>query len=144
MAVDAVLGQPARRDAPSKDVPFTRGSKDLLERALQESRKMGMSFITPEHLALAALEAGGDTSRAVLDRRAQPAASPACGKRSLRQVQPAASAAVSERTRRALYCPLACQHRRQCRAARRAGAGQALSERHQHRVACCAVLQAGR
>ena len=43
-----------KREAP-RDVPFSRAGKRLFEAALQESRRMGMSFIAPEHIFLAAI-----------------------------------------------------------------------------------------
>lgn len=43
-----------RRDTP-RDVPFSRAGKRLFETALQESRRMGMSFIAPEHIFLAVI-----------------------------------------------------------------------------------------
>ena len=39
-------------EAP-RDLPFSRAAKTLFEAALQESRRMGMSFISPEHVFLA-------------------------------------------------------------------------------------------
>ena len=44
-----------KRKRTPHDVPFSRAGKRLFEAALQESRRMGMSFITPEHVFLAVI-----------------------------------------------------------------------------------------
>lgn len=43
----------ARGSAAPKDLPFSTDAKQLFEAALLESRRMGMSFIAPEHIFLA-------------------------------------------------------------------------------------------
>jgi ATP-dependent Clp protease ATP-binding subunit ClpC len=63
--VDIVIGR-GRRDAP-KDLPFSREAKKVFEAALMESRRMSMSFITPEHIFLAVLSTGDATSRKLFE-----------------------------------------------------------------------------
>ncbi len=43
------------RASPPRDVPFSRTGKRLFEAAFQESRRMGMSFIAPEHIFIAVI-----------------------------------------------------------------------------------------
>ncbi len=45
-----------------------REAKKIFETALMESRRMSMSFITPEHIILAVLSVGDPTSRRVFAR----------------------------------------------------------------------------
>lgn len=47
--------------------PRSREAKKVFESALMESRRMSMSFITPEHIALAVLAVGDAGSRALLE-----------------------------------------------------------------------------
>jgi ATP-dependent Clp protease ATP-binding subunit ClpC len=44
-----------KRKRTPHDVPFSRAVKRLFEAALQESRRMGKNFITPEHVFLAVI-----------------------------------------------------------------------------------------
>jgi hypothetical protein len=46
----------------------SREAKKVFETALMESRRMSMSFITPEHILLAVLAVGDATSRRIFDR----------------------------------------------------------------------------
>ncbi|KAL4441273.1 hypothetical protein ABPG77_011510 [Micractinium sp. CCAP 211/92] len=55
------------RREPPKDLPFSRDAKKIFEAALSESRRMSMSFITPEHILLALLAVGDTTSRALFE-----------------------------------------------------------------------------
>lgn len=45
----------------------SREAKKIFETALMESRRMSMSFITPEHILLALLAVGDGTSRTLLE-----------------------------------------------------------------------------
>lgn len=63
--VAGVIGRGVRE--PPKDLPFSREAKKIFETALMESRRMSMSFITPEHIMLAVLSVGDATSRRVLE-----------------------------------------------------------------------------
>lgn len=45
----------------------SRDAKKIFEAALSESRRMSMSFITPEHILLALLAVGDTTSRALFE-----------------------------------------------------------------------------
>ena len=45
----------------------SREAKKIFETALMESRRMSMSFITPEHILLAVLSVGDATSRRVFE-----------------------------------------------------------------------------
>jgi ATP-dependent Clp protease ATP-binding subunit ClpC len=57
--VDSTQSRKARQDEP-KDHPFSAEAKRVFETALMESRRMGMSFIAPEHIFLALLNASAD------------------------------------------------------------------------------------
>lgn len=65
--VEAIVGKRRPREN-SKDLPFSRDSKKIFEVALMESKRMGMSFIAPEHIFLALLTAGGGDTRALFAR----------------------------------------------------------------------------
>ena len=49
-------------------MPFSPGSKIAFERALEESRKLGMSYLAPEHIALALLASDDAAVHALLMR----------------------------------------------------------------------------
>lgn len=52
---------------PRKDIPFSKESKSLFEQSLIESRRMGMSFIAPEHILLAVISSSDPGLLALLD-----------------------------------------------------------------------------
>jgi ATP-dependent Clp protease ATP-binding subunit ClpC len=65
--VEALVGRGRSGREPPKDMPFSREAKKIFETALMESRRVSMSFITPEHILLAVLSVGDATSRRVLE-----------------------------------------------------------------------------
>ncbi|GAB4819073.1 hypothetical protein N2152v2_006119 [Parachlorella kessleri] len=65
--VENMVGKKRPRDS-SKDLPFSRDAKKIFELALVESKRMGMSFIAPEHICLAVLSGGSEDSRRLLAR----------------------------------------------------------------------------
>lgn len=68
----AHASRPPAQHRPTSQTPTTlpacsRDAKKVFEAALMESRRMSMSFITPEHIALAVLAVGDTASRALLE-----------------------------------------------------------------------------
>lgn len=66
----SVLGKRRRALPPDSlgadSLPFTPGAKVVFEGALMESRRMGMTFISPEHILLSILENKNDAVRKIL------------------------------------------------------------------------------
>lgn len=53
--IEAMAAESRPKRDPPVDLPFSRNAKHLFEMALLESRRLGMSFIAPEHIFLAVL-----------------------------------------------------------------------------------------
>mmetsp|Transcript_2300 Transcript_2300/g.5774 ORF Transcript_2300/g.5774 Transcript_2300/m.5774 type:complete len:943 (+) Transcript_2300:213-3041(+) len=64
--VEELSSKRKKRDV--KDLPFSRDSKRVFEAALTESRRLGMNFIAPEHIAIACLTLVDSGARAVVMR----------------------------------------------------------------------------
>ena len=55
-----------KKDIP-RDLPFSMGAKKVFEAALLESKRMGMTFISPEHVLIALLSINDEGTQAVID-----------------------------------------------------------------------------
>lgn len=71
--VDSIQSRNASSTAePPKDLPFSPEAKRLFENSLTESRRMGMSFIGPEHILLAVLSSDDPDLKSFLQQLAVP------------------------------------------------------------------------
>ena len=57
----------ARSDIVPQDLPFSQSTKDLFQKAQVESRRVGMSFVTPEHMFMALIDSSSPYVRLVLN-----------------------------------------------------------------------------
>ncbi|XP_024532162.1 chaperone protein ClpD, chloroplastic isoform X1 [Selaginella moellendorffii] len=55
-------------DKQASEIPFSTGSKRVFEAALEQSKKMGHNYITPEHIALALFTVDDGGATKILDK----------------------------------------------------------------------------